>query len=118
MRGVDKVNFIALGKNIRKYRKAAKLSQEKLAEMCECSNGHIGMIENAKTTPSLEMIVKISNSLKVTVDMLINESYVQPELKYLQDIETKLEKYPRNKRIVIGKAMINYMHLIDALLKQ
>ena len=80
-------------KNIRKYRKAAKLSQEKLAEMCECSNGHIGMIENAKTTPSLEMIVKISNSLKVTVDMLINESYVQPELKYLQDIEAKLEKY-------------------------
>ena len=52
MRGVDKVNFVALGKKIRKYRKAAKLSQEKLAEMCECSNGHIGMIENAKTTPS------------------------------------------------------------------
>lgn len=58
MRGVNKVNFVALGKNIRKYRKTAKLSKERLAEMCECSNGHIGMIENAKSTPSLEMIVK------------------------------------------------------------
>lgn len=118
MRGVDKVNFVALGKNIRKYRKAANLSQEKLAEMCECSNGHIGMVENAKTTPSLEMIVKISNALNVTVDMLINESYVQPELKYLHDIEVKIEKYPRGKRILIGKAMISYMHLLESLLKK
>ena len=112
------MNFVALGKNIRKYRKTAKLSQERLAEMCECSNGHIGMIENAKTTPSLEMIVKISNALGVTVDMLINESYIHAELKYLRDIEAKLEKYPRNKRIIIGKAMVYYMQIIESLLKQ
>ncbi len=112
------MNFVALGKNIRKYRKVAKLSQEKLAEKCECSNGHIGMIENAKTTPSLEMIVKISNALNVTVDMLINESYVYPELKYLQDIEAKLERYPRNKMVTIWKAMVYYMQIIESLLKE
>lgn len=111
------MNFVALGKNIRKYRKAAKLSQEKLAEMCECSNGHIGMVENAKTTPSLEMIVRIANSLNVTVDMLINESYTYPELKYFRDIEEKIDKYPRSKRIIVGKAMVQIMSYIEALLK-
>ncbi len=65
------MNFIALGKNIRKKRKSLKLTQEALAEKCNCSSGHIGMVENAKTIPSLEMTVHIANALGTAVDILI-----------------------------------------------
>ena len=42
------MNYIALGKNIKKYRHIAGLRQEDLAELCDCSTSHIGQIEHAR----------------------------------------------------------------------
>lgn len=70
------MDYMVLGSNIRKYRMMLGMRQEDLAEICGCSSSHIGQIENARGVPSLEMTVKISNALSVTVDHL---SY-QPSL--------------------------------------
>ena len=112
------MNFIALGKNIRKKRKSLKLTQETLAEKCNCSSGHIGMIENAKTIPSLEMTVQIANALGVTVDMLINESYDRPELLHLQELEARISKYPKSKRNAVSKSLIVFLNVIENFSKQ
>ena len=62
------MDYVILGKNIRKYRQMRGLRQEDLAEICDCGNSHIGQIENARGIPSLDMIVRIANALSVTVD--------------------------------------------------
>ena len=52
-------------RNIKKYRKINKISQMILAEHCGTSTSYIGEIEIGKKFPSVEMIQKIADALKV-----------------------------------------------------
>jgi len=51
--------------NMKKYRKKAKLTQEKLAEMCGTDHRYIGQIETGARCPSLEYVERIATALKV-----------------------------------------------------
>ena len=93
------MDYVILGKNIRKYRQMRGMRQEDLAEICDCGNSHIGQIENARGIPSLDMIVRIANALSVTVDQLLKEYYSEPEKVYLREIAERIEKYPVKQRV-------------------
>jgi transcriptional regulator with XRE-family HTH domain len=54
--------FIA---NLKDFRKEHKISQEKLAEMCESSQTYIAEIEVGKKFPSPEMIERIAGALNI-----------------------------------------------------
>jgi transcriptional regulator with XRE-family HTH domain len=51
--------------NMKKYRKQAKLTQEKLAELCETDHRYIGQIETGRRCPSLEYVGKIAAALNI-----------------------------------------------------
>jgi len=51
--------------NMKKYRKQAKLTQEKLAELCNTDHRYIGQIETGRRCPSLEYIGKIAAALNI-----------------------------------------------------
>ena len=103
------MDYITLGKNVRKYRLILGFSQEELAGKCDCSNSHIGQIENARGIPSLDMVVRIANSLSVTVDQLRGESYSNPEVVYLRELAERIEKYPVARRIQACEALMAYL---------
>ena len=109
------MDYITLGRNIRKFRVLRSMRQEDLAVQCNCGNSHIGQIENGRGIPSLEMTVKIANALHVTVDQLITESYVNPEKVYLKEISERLEDYPVAKRILACESLISFLDLIERL---
>ncbi|WP_407428635.1 helix-turn-helix domain-containing protein [Treponema sp.] len=52
-------NFV---ENMKFYRKKTGLSQAKLAEMCNVSNGTIGNIECGVTKPSFDLIFSIAQA--------------------------------------------------------
>ena len=104
-----KVDYIALGKNIKKYRRFAGLRQIDLAEKTGYSDSYIGQIENARTTPSLEAIVAIANTLSVTVDQLLVKDSRYPDKVYLKDISDRIEKYSVSKKIFICEAIVNLL---------
>ena len=54
-----------LAGNVKKYRKQAKLSQEKLAEALECSREFISRVENTREKLSLKMVLKLSFLFKI-----------------------------------------------------
>jgi len=56
-----------LGKRIKKLRKFNELTQEELAEKVNVSRAYIGYIEQARNTPSLELLQKIARVLKVDI---------------------------------------------------
>ncbi len=56
----DKV-FIA--KKVREARKRLKITQAKLAEICNVNEQHISRIENATYTPSLSLFFKLYSAL-------------------------------------------------------
>lgn len=55
--------------NVKRYRKAQHLTQEKLAEMSGLNS--IADIEGGRSNPNLSTIVKLANSLKVSGSMAI-----------------------------------------------
>lgn len=107
------MDYKTLGKNIRKYRLMQGLTQEKLAEKCNCSSSHIGQIENARGIPSLETVVQIANVLSITVDQLLKESYSNPELVYLKEIAERIDKYPVKKRIHACESLMLYLDSLE-----
>lgn len=67
------MNLNSIGKYIRKTRTAKGLRQEDLAEMIGLSPVYVGMLERGEKTASLETLVKISNALEVSTDILLCE---------------------------------------------
>ena len=51
--------------NMRKYRKKAKLTQEKLAEICGTDHRYIGQIETGLRCPSLDFVERIASALNI-----------------------------------------------------
>lgn len=61
--------------NLKKIRKEKKISQMKIAELCETSTSYIGEIEIGKKFPSVEMIEKLANALNIKACELFMEDY-------------------------------------------
>lgn len=65
------MDFAAIGKNIRKYRKQNGMTQDELAEKSGLSTNYIGGVERGEKTPSLESFISIVNSLSVGADLIL-----------------------------------------------
>ena len=61
------------GTNLKKYRTAAKLSQEKFAERCNLHRTYISDIECFRRSISLENIQKIADALEIETYRLFIE---------------------------------------------
>jgi transcriptional regulator with XRE-family HTH domain len=87
-------------KNLKFYRKERNISQEKLAEMCDCGTSTIGCIECGRQTPSFELLIKISNALLVNpADLFLRNASTTVsntknllKTKLLPEIENFIEK--------------------------
>jgi transcriptional regulator with XRE-family HTH domain len=79
--------------NLKDFRKSRKISQAKLAEICESSQAYIAEIEVGKKFPSPDMIEKIASALEI-------ESYFLFQNNAATDIRTLT---PLQKQEIIGK---------------
>lgn len=63
-----------LGRRIRQQRTLARMTQEKLAEKAGISLSFLGHIERGTRKASLDTLVKICNSLKISPNLLLQDS--------------------------------------------
>ncbi len=90
-------DFIA---NLKYYRKERNISQEMLAELCDCATSTIGCIECGRQTPSFELLVKIANALKISpadlflrnASTTVNNTKSLLKSKLIPQIEDFIEK--------------------------
>lgn len=75
-----------LGKNIQKYRKLNKYTQEKLAEMIDVDVNSISSIERGRYFPSPDNLVRIAEALKVSLSDLFDFSFVHTCEDYQEEI--------------------------------
>ena len=68
------MDYVSIGKRIKRMRKARDLSQEKLAEFADISVVHMSHIETGNTKLSLPVFVDIANALEVQADDLLNDN--------------------------------------------
>ena len=82
---MKKLGNIKIGKNLQKLRRSHGYTQEKLAELIDCSARYISDIEQDKSKPSYENLVKICNVYKIGLADVFRE--------YLKITENKALKY-------------------------
>lgn len=74
---VTKINTMdlkkAVGLRIKRKREQLKLSQEKLAELCELSPNYIGCIERGKNMAKVLTLHKIANKLGISLGVLFKD---------------------------------------------
>ena len=61
----------ALGREIRKHRKALGVSQEELAERAGLHRNYIGMLERGERNPRVTVLVQLARALGVRVSDLM-----------------------------------------------
>ena len=55
---------------VKEYRKERNITQEQLALLVGISRKYLSMIERNKTTPSIDVVVRLSEELSVNVERL------------------------------------------------
>ena len=95
------IDYSAVGKRISLIRKNRGMTQEQLAEKAEPSNIYISHIENSRSIPSLETLMKLCSALDITPDEVLLGTKQDME-NYLQsDIQKKLILCtPKERRMV------------------
>ncbi|MHB9291231.1 hypothetical protein Holit_00303 [Hollandina sp. SP2] len=76
-------------KNMRKYRKQAGITQEKLAELCDTDPCYIGQIETGRRFPSVLYIERIAAALCIAPYLLF---YDQEEIHGVSGEQKQLIK--------------------------
>ena len=68
------VDKVALGRRIKAMRQNLGMTQEEFAERLNCTNSHLGKIENGKGGISIELLVSVANrsSCATFMSALIN----------------------------------------------
>ncbi|HEY3761041.1 MAG TPA: helix-turn-helix transcriptional regulator [Verrucomicrobiae bacterium] len=70
---VTKKDRKLLGDGIRKYRKAAGLTQEKLAERIDINPVYMGQIERGYKVPTIDVLLRIAKALKIHLRNIIGD---------------------------------------------
>ena len=103
---MTELNYKELGQRIKKYRIAAHLTQQSLAERIECNTSNISHIERGMTKVSLPTLIKIANALNVSMDELISNSLIATEGVMLdKDIQEILKDCNSTEKRIIKQIM-------------
>ncbi len=101
----------AIGKRIRKYRKAKGWRQEDFAEKIGLSVTYTGMLERGEKTPKLETFITIANVLGVSPDLLladvVNAQYEIKSSELIDELST-LKPAAKDRILHVIRAMIDY----------
>jgi len=83
--------MVDIGKKINTLRKEKGWSQTDLAKAIDASRDIIGKYERGENSPSIEMAVKLSDALNVSVDYLLGKErfakYDKETVQRLQEIQ-------------------------------
>ncbi len=87
MTNEQKETMIKFGRKVNYYRSLAKLTQEKLAELCDCSNQTISGIETGYSFPSYKVLFNLSKALNVPIAYFFNFDN-ESEISNKENLET------------------------------
>lgn len=82
-----------IGASIRKYRREKSLTIEKLAEKVGVTPKFLGDIERGKKFPSIKTLIKIANSLDVSIDCLLSKEVIRNKPIVINEIAKNLQNF-------------------------
>lgn len=93
---MSEIQNIAMGERIRMIRERIGWTQEFLAEKIDISSVHLSRIENGKVTPGVDILIRVSEEMHVSIDeLLFGKCSLNRELFY---IEEKIQKMDESEK--------------------
>lgn len=102
------MDYISLGRQVRRQRQNMNMTQERLAEKAGISASFLGHIERGSRKASLETLINIANALNVGTDKLLVDSL---NLRY--NIES-MGAFDANKRHLLQEVLRVLQDNIDS----
>ena len=115
--GVQNTNLddVLLGKRVKIARKEKQLTQEELADLCDCTPTHICNIENGKIGISLDLLFKISILLEKSMDYFVMDNPgVNPQVKINAEIAPKLARCNPQMLDIVDTILDKLIHYQDS----
>jgi len=109
------VDRVALGKRIKTLRRDLGMTQEEFAERLNCTNSHIGKIENGTGGISIELLVSVANTLHTTVDQLLLDSYDYKEQVVMHDLYERIDHLPMKAKIIACDLLKRMLDLVEVI---
>lgn len=100
------LDYKIIGKRIKEIRKENNLTQAELAEKCNLAVSYISRIESGKKKASLKSLVKLGNSMGVTVDTFLIGNQKNDFKKYLSNLLRIFEDFDNNQKQMISEIAI------------
>lgn len=109
------LDYVSIGRRIKKYRIDLGLKQSQLAERSGVEPSNISHIEWAATKVSLPTLVNIANALEVSLDEIVYDSLIKNEhisIKEINELLVDCEREELTALIQIVKTTKNIMRNI------
>ena len=103
-----KINTIKIGKNIQAIRKSNGYTQERLAEKIEVSVRYVSDIEQDRANPSYEVLIRICNLFKVSMDQIFSEYLNVKENKNVEYSLAGFDKLSKKDKETIENLIIYF----------
>lgn len=101
---------MTLSKQLSRYRKEAKMTQEELAEKCDVTRQAVAKWENGESTPSIEKLITLAEIYDTSLDELVgrveNNSYSKL-MKFVKNFIT--DDIPKNEDDEISAIVARYL---------
>ncbi|MBN3524964.1 helix-turn-helix domain-containing protein [Paenibacillus apiarius] len=81
-----------IGKNLQDIRKSRNLSLDQVAEMSGVSKGMLGQIERGESNPTISVLWKIVNGLRISFATLMEESTPNVTVVHMEDTSPLVEE--------------------------
>ena len=110
------IDYTAIGKRVKKFRKSRRLSQEQLAELLDISVPHMSNIENGKTKFCFQLFVDLADKLEISSDILLYGGITPKEAvrrTILQEINEQLMECTDIQMQMIGVSVYNTKQLLQ-----
>lgn len=102
------MDYVALGSRVKRKRLELNLTQERLAELADISAVYVGQIERGERHITIDVLVKLSEILKISVEELLKDSTkenVASRMKEISNLLNELNSSEIDRLINVIKAM-------------
>lgn len=103
------INYVILGEKIREVRNARKISQSRLADMIDRSPTFISCLERGEKGPSLDTLVQIADSLRTSLDTLLENNRTILLLERIPGIKAEFPACSTYEQFVLYRIMTDVL---------
>lgn len=103
---MKKADGKAIGERIKQRRSELGYTQEKLAEMCSVSTSYLGHIERGSRMMSVNMLLILSDTLKMSTDEILFDTFTQSnDMVHIQTVIDNASPESKEKFLSVAKIL-------------